>query len=392
MTASPAEVPSRRVRALDGLRGWAAIVVLAHHSMLTLPSFSAVQYGSQAHGRWAEAVAYSPLHLLWAGPEAVIVFFVLSGYALMESQRDRLGRRTFWRRYYLQRVCRLWIPLAAGVALAAIVVQASTDLSVPPGRWLTMRSQEVSAGRVVEDLTLLFGHSGLLSPLWSLRWELWFSLLLPLYVYAANHISGTRASALTGGLLIAVSVMGTWVASPALRFMPVFMLGVLVSNRLRHRKPPAAGGPPRQRTWLVVCLLGLTSPWLVRPTGWTTGAEAVTHGFVTASAVGLVWMAIYWPALRRALEHRLSLWLGSISFSLYLVHEPVVVVVARLSGEPAAWTLIVGGVSSIIAAVVFFRIVERPSHRLARMFDTRSAASPNRGNEILTASIPSTRL
>lgn len=57
---------------------------------------------------------------------------------------------------------------------------------------------------------------------------------------------------------------------------------------------------------------------------------------------------------------------GAISFSLYLVHYPMLAAVDYLSGGQL-WALIAIGIpSSFAAAFAFFRLVEQPSHRLAR--------------------------
>src|ERR1039458_10316795 len=78
----------QRIRSLDGLRGLAALVVLVHHALLASDSKLAILYSSPSHaqmpveGSLNWLVFYTPLHLFWAGPEFVAVFFVLSGLVL----------------------------------------------------------------------------------------------------------------------------------------------------------------------------------------------------------------------------------------------------------------------------------------------------------------------
>ena len=85
------DAPSNRLVALDALRGVAAVVVLVHHVSMTAPSISAA-YQSSANvaifstGWW---VTLSPLKILFAGPEFVLVFFVLSGFVLVLSPLRR---------------------------------------------------------------------------------------------------------------------------------------------------------------------------------------------------------------------------------------------------------------------------------------------------------------
>jgi peptidoglycan/LPS O-acetylase OafA/YrhL len=74
----------QRLRSLDGLRGVAAIVVVAYHSLLISPSLAEIVVNNQPAepGSFWDLLLHSPLRILIAGNEAVIVFFVLSGLVL----------------------------------------------------------------------------------------------------------------------------------------------------------------------------------------------------------------------------------------------------------------------------------------------------------------------
>jgi hypothetical protein len=77
--------PSGRLPSLDGLRGVAALIVVVHHTLLTVPSLSVAYFldgPAAVRGSKAWWLSWTPLHLIWAGGEAVIVFFVLSGFVL----------------------------------------------------------------------------------------------------------------------------------------------------------------------------------------------------------------------------------------------------------------------------------------------------------------------
>ena len=98
MSSSPSAPPPSsgkpaavRLIELDGLRGLAAVVVLIHHALETVPALAEVgaRPGTVPTGTFNRILTQSPLHLLWAGHEAVLIFFVLSGVALTSPAARR---------------------------------------------------------------------------------------------------------------------------------------------------------------------------------------------------------------------------------------------------------------------------------------------------------------
>jgi peptidoglycan/LPS O-acetylase OafA/YrhL len=71
-------------------------------------------------------------------------------------------------------------------------------------------------------------------------------------------------------------------------------------------------------------------------------------------------------------------WAGSRSFSIYLVHEPVIVGVALMTKADGPWpwagTAAVAVPFVLLFAEFFHRVVERPAHRLSARLGRRIAA------------------
>jgi peptidoglycan/LPS O-acetylase OafA/YrhL len=362
-----------RLAGLDGLRGVAALVVLVHHSLLLTPALMGVHDDPEApRSALVQWVTATPLHLLWDGEVAVQVFFVLSGFVLTLAATRNAHR---WGSYYRQRLLRLYLPVWAAVVLAvtlrfAVPVGDTTGLS----SWLAFHADVGRAG-VLADLVLLAGPVGsTMTALWSLRWEVVFSLLLPVFVLAATRARRLLVVKLVA--LAAVAYAGALLgpvdqpyALGALYQLPLFGLGCLLA--VERDRVTALMRAWRPGVWAVVltaAVLLCSSYWLLDLGG---SRADVPHAVVALTRVlqvagaGLLILATL-GCLDRPLRRPAVQWLGARSFSLYLVHEPVAVAVGYLTGwtSPAVLLLTVPG--SLGLAEVFFRVVERPSHRLAR--------------------------
>lgn len=71
----------KRLHELDSLRGIAAFSVMLSHVFLVFPIIWNTTRPAEATW-WLKLFMYSPLRVAWAGHEAVVFFFVLSGFVL----------------------------------------------------------------------------------------------------------------------------------------------------------------------------------------------------------------------------------------------------------------------------------------------------------------------
>ena len=161
-SASTALKKTARVTSLDGLRGLAAVVVLVHHALLTAPVLASAYYGgsvSDASDPVSWALTYTPLHLIWAGTEAVYLFFVLSGVVLTFPV---LRSRSFsWLAYYPSRLLRLYGPIVFAVLLGSPIGGTTVLFTLPevplPGWLESVRL----GGRVTGEAVMFAACDGL---------------------------------------------------------------------------------------------------------------------------------------------------------------------------------------------------------------------------------------
>jgi len=359
MRYSAAAVPRAaqgRVGWLDGVRGVAALFVVLHHTWLA--AFPHYPYN---RGPW---------WLGWAlyGHFAVAVFIVVSGFSLgMAPVRhgDRLprGAGTFLRR----RAWRILPPYWAALALSMVVVALVTG----PRTGATVNARSlVVFGLLAQDVVGAPAPNGVF---WSiaLEWHIYF--LFPLVLLVSRRF-GTRW-AVGGSLAAVLTVYLLSQTGPTLakldrllpQFFGLFVLGVLAakatvappSPALRRLLTAALGG-------LSVVVVGLCvvegSAWVVDQFFWMD----LLVGAATAVLLGLLAAGSAVPA-RAVLGSRPLLFLGLFSYSIYLVHAPLLETgwlygIRPLGLSPLAsyWALL-GTVPIVLTGCyLFFRVFEAP--------------------------------
>lgn len=381
-----------RLVALDGLRGIAALVVVLHHIYQIARPFLEPTTNAWAVGSLWWVISATPIKLLSAGSESVLVFFVLSGVVVPLPLLAKGSRA--WVGFFCGRLVRLYVPVWASLVLSglwlALVPRPAS--AVTPGSWV----ERTNATKT--SLGLLFSEAGLMrnsfstnSVLWSLRWEIIFSVTLPVFLVVATALRRYWMPAVVAAC--GLTLLGKFTHIDALLYLPVFFLGTLVAVNLDAIRGLSgrAQRHPRSRiigwTALSASLLLIVASWMLRPavSAGTPLSDAI-GSLTPLGALGLVFCAIAFSPTRRGLSLVVPQWLGRISFSLYLTHLPILVALVYLLGD-RNWGLValIGIPVSLGFAVGFWRLVELPSHRLARVVATFASLASHRSYIALRA-------
>lgn len=278
-----------RFYALDGIRGFAALVVVAYHS----GAFEAM------------------------GFLAVDLFFVLSGFVIAMSYAEKLEQGLGTMRFMvlrLERLYPLWL-LGGLVALAYFLTQG---LATTAPKWL--------AGITVANLLMLPAPAErsifpLNLPGWSLFFELLVNLAFALGLWRLRSVTLTMVM-VAAGIVLALMATGPHFFNMGSewstffggfpRTLYSFLAGVLLFR---------AGAAARRRsTWLslVPIALLLTALCWTPPAAMRAEAQGVS---VLLLFPLLVWFAVRWelpPVLEKVAKH-----LGEISYPLYVLHVPL---------------------------------------------------------------------
>jgi peptidoglycan/LPS O-acetylase OafA/YrhL len=361
------ESGQRRIEVLDSLRGLAALAVVGEHCIGSVGNISA---------RLADWLRYTPFRLfVMEGRAAVILFFVLSGFVL--SLPFLSNRGPSYPRFAVKRVCRIYLPYIAAVLLSVALyeVPAPQPLSGLPAALDSLSSERPSFALFLSNAAMLGTvRSAILDPQsWTLVHELRISLTIPILVWCVRR-SSFRSLAAALGLFWICHVIGkslglayfacssTFFDSFIVTgyFVLFFVIGVVGAKHAAEMTAFAARVP---RYALVIV------------------AAAVFWGLIAhsdlAKGVAAITLIAFSHRIGRILSYAPLLWLGRVSYSLYIVHISVQLAVMHLLylRVPIAVAAIAGVPASLCVAALFYRFVEWPSLVLSRRLGLPPAAS-----------------
>lgn len=363
-------VASPRLRSLDGLRGVAAVAVLGCHLLLANPDLA----DDPGPGKFTVSWWFTatPLKIFTVGNEAVIVFFLLSGFVL--TLPVLLSASFNWRSYFIARSLRLWIPVATSLFLAALWISlAHQDPTRASSEWVKASSTpELGLGALVRSLDGIKGPIHLNNPLWSLQWEFIFSYFLPVFVGLAVLINRWLPAVMAA--CWALIFIGERWDAPYLRYLPVFLAGAVFAanlprlSRWGRRITAAKNGNLGWVALLVTGSLLLTGYGVAHEASLRNQLVlAALQGFVFVGAALIVFVGAFSPWAVGFLESRPIQWLGKISFSLYLVHVPIILFISFAVGANGWGVIVLLALPAALGtAQLFYWIVEGPAHKFSR--------------------------
>lgn len=270
-----------------------------------------------------------------------------------------LGAGEFW----IRRIFRIHPPYVFAVLFAWCASVFYRPIAPGQGltSWLQLASRsDVDARRLLASLVFPGEAHGLLWVGWTLRVEMIFSLLMPLLVVAARPGRGIPLLlACTVLLAMPLRVEWPWYATD-------FVVGLLLFRERRWLASRLGGLSGVSGTLLL--LLGAALLAVPHWLQWAPHGAAVVYGanlpraiLVMGVGAGLIVAAASSvPALERALSVRPLLFLGRISFSLYLVHLAWISLLApRIVVSHSAGSALVLIAAVLVAAVASATVVER---------------------------------
>ena len=316
---------------LTAIRGVAAVWVVALH----------VQPG------WFPGAPAGLVSGLLMGQAAVDIFFVLSGFILAQVYGEIHFEQA--PRFWLRRICRVYPLHLSVMAVLALSVLAANALrgSAHPHDWRDFVVVTLLLNPFLQDGSTWSPQS------WSVGVELLCYAMFPLTMRLMGRLPGL----LCAGVVVALALAEALVlhgydagSSAVLRGLVGFHLGAALCLLLPHL--PVRPAPAAALAGVVGIALGI-------------GAASQT-AIVLAAAVTIVSLAPARGLVASALSRGPLVWLGRVSFSIYLLHAQLQVALNRaLSQFIGPWALTALFVAILIPlSEATYRFIEQPGRRL----------------------------
>lgn len=332
-----------RIPALDGVRAMAAMAVLALHCRLPLAGGGAI---------------------------GVDIFFVLSGYlitGLLVTEFNNTGAIDI-RRFYVNRAIRLLPPLFLMLLAFVLIVCFLAPQSHPEMMALMAAFYVTDYSMAIWNFPQQLGHT------WSLSVEEQFYLIWPFVVLFLVRLGRQKAIAVLIGLLAAsigwraidAAIWDSWEWTNY-RFdthMSGLVMGSLAVILDWRPKPALAEKLVRRAGSLLLVAMMLFPPQSALALGLLSPVVEVSATlFILALVAGPE------TTITRILSSRPFVYLGLLSYSIYLWHYPIAFALNGIF-PPVVNVLIVSALSIVISAISY-RYVERPLRDARRRFRGR---------------------
>jgi peptidoglycan/LPS O-acetylase OafA/YrhL len=368
-----------RFNELDSLRGLAACTVVLNH-------FFDATYAETYYATWN-----SPLRMLIAGHNAVTLFFVLSGFVLFLPYERSVKPR--YPGYIVKRICRIYLPYLGALALAVAMNFHFHGLVINDS-WISQTwNEKPHLHGILQHIAFLgdYPWTRFNTAFWSLVYEMRISLVFPFLAIGVLRLRTgwmfllAAFSSLLSDHCNRIFALMHLNAPPSeatttLHFMSFFILGAILAKNRKFFQTQFRKLSPVFVIFLFALAIALYySPFDVpAAAGKILSVHKINDWGVAFGALLIITLALDWNVFKKVLNHRAVNYLGTISYSMYLVHGTVVFTfIYLIQGHLTLVYLPIYLVTVLIVASIFYYLIEMPSMMLGRRLGKNAGSSPS---------------
>lgn len=306
--------------------------------------------------------------------QAVMVFFLISGWLVGGSLLNKLGQPQALRSYAIDRATRLWTVLVPTLFMM-LGIGLVTGAVVPEPAGFGAAAGDFSARAFVGNLlglqTIVVDKFGGNYPLWSLANETWYYIQFPLLVLIFTGRGVLQQAACAALLALTVA----FIPYVMTLFFGIWLLGAAFS---RIRVETTFGS----RLLLLAATLGVSVYYRINGVNDDIRPESFVQDLICTLPLVILLGAMYQPINKKsAFLRRLGAfgkWLSEFSFTLYVLHVPVIDLVQHIGrtqfgrdkldpGSAADFALYFGMLGILMAsAYLSYLVFERNTYRVRR--------------------------
>ncbi|PEJ98148.1 acyltransferase family protein [Bacillus wiedmannii] len=351
---------SKRIKELDSIRGLAALTVVFGHFCLMLPSLP-------------NSIKFSPLRFLWAGGEAVIVFYVLSGFVL--SMALYHSKTNYWG-YLIKRFVRIYIPYYFWIIVTFVLFILFSPYEVVGLRdWFYDRWQgSITKLDSINHFVLLnnFFTENYNPVIWSLAQEMRISIVFPLLFllfYKLNWKKTILFALSFSFISVFLNMLHIGEAegfyngyADTLHFTSMFMVGMLLFKHQEKLIYSYRNMKKFKKGFLIALgiILYLYSILIYGFSRNDTTFLLKDWGVVMGVSIFII-MVMSNLKVKILLNKSVFVYLGEISYSIYLCHFPIMMVLFKLlyTKIPIFFLLTLCITMTLLFSIISYHLIEK---------------------------------
>lgn len=300
------------------------------------------------------------------GHQAVVVFFVLSGVFIANSVLKSIyNNKWSWKHYMINRLTRLYVVLIPALFIGLMLDKVGMtffDYSFYPHDM----SERTSVGSFLGNLFFLQGiyteQFGSNDPLWSLSYEFWFYILFPIAVII---VSSKDVLTRMIGFLAFIAVL-IFIGQKMSIYFIVWLCGVLLlfMPRLTTRS--------KLVRLLTICFVLITFMMSILLVRFHTVHPIVGDLILAVSFTLLLWVVLNSKINLANSLSKLSKVLADFSYTLYLVHFPVIIFISALFRH-FGFSKFSNDLPSLIKAIVLLLMIIGFSYAVSMLTEAKTS-------------------
>ncbi|WP_028669049.1 acyltransferase family protein [Runella zeae] len=351
---------------VDILRGLAAMGVVLFHSRVDLwVGWNEIRANQSLYSTFDKTIAYLSLPMPFLG-STVMLFFILSGFSIHYS--NVLKEKIDFKNYIIRRFFRIYPPYLMAVFFS-IVLEWTGEFFFLSN--VSSQKTVLYTFFMIQNYPPITSQLISNSSLWSLPVEMELYIVYPVFFFLLRHVGKKHTIIIIcfiSLLALIITLNGyQWLEGNFAKYWIIWISGAVVAEKItieRIKKP--------KKIIFLFFLFFLMCGILMN---LSHVSPVIAHFIWAIAYFFLFYLLVYFAENVNFVRNRVNsffLYLGKISYSIYLIHFPIFKILGLLYvdffGTKPTNLLVPILVSILIIplAGVFYKFIENPSHKMAR--------------------------